>query len=81
MRGLDSNDDEETEQPPLQLRTRTIADAKTDSLNKAIDPVKNSALSTIHDPVIGRPIWRAIIESVFKTLNQVGRGLGDYIDS
>ena len=66
-----------------------ITGAKTYSLKKSIDPVigtihdpvvvKDAALSTIHDPVIGRPIWRTTRESMFKTLNQVGGGLGDYI--
>jgi hypothetical protein len=77
--GLGDNSDEDTDPSPFQLRTRTITGAKTYSLKKTTDPVKDSGLSTIHNPVIGRPIWRTTRESVFKTLNQVGGGLGDHI--
>jgi hypothetical protein len=41
--------------------------------------VKDSAHAAIHDPVIGRPIWREIREAVFNTPNQVGGDLGDYM--
>jgi hypothetical protein len=73
------NDDEDTASSPLQLRTRTITGAKTYSLKKSINAVKDSGHAAIHDPVIGRPIWREIREPVFNTLNQVGGGLGDYM--
>jgi hypothetical protein len=76
----ESKAEEDAELSPIQMSRRLISGAKTFAVNKAIDAVKNSALDTIHDPEeAGRPIWRQIREAVFKTLNQVGGGLGDYI--
>jgi hypothetical protein len=74
---IDSGDEDSAS--PLQLRTRTTTGAKTFSLKKSISAVKDSGHSAIHDPIIGRPIWREIREAVFSTLNQVGGGLGDYM--
>jgi hypothetical protein len=68
--GVDSGDDEHAS--PLQLRTRTITGAKTYSLKKSIEAVKDSGHPAIHGSITGRPIWREIRESVFSTLNQVG---------
>jgi hypothetical protein len=72
-------DGDEDQQSPLQLRSRyrTITGAKTYSLKKSIEAVKDSGSSKIHGPIIGRPIWREIREPVFSTRNQVGGGLGD----
>jgi hypothetical protein len=72
---------EEAQQSPLQIhsRYRMLSGAKTHSLRKSIEAVKDSGSPKIHDPIFGRPIWREIREAVFSTLNQVGGGLGDYM--
>jgi hypothetical protein len=69
QRGLNGlNEEDDAENSPLQLRTRPITGAKTYSLKKSIDAVKDSGHAAIHDPVIGRPIWREIRESVLNSL-------------
>jgi hypothetical protein len=59
--------------------SRTTYGAKAHSVQKAIDPVKDTADENLLDPEIGRKIWRTLREAVFKTPNQVGGGLGDYL--
>ena len=54
--GVDSGDDEHAS--PLQLRTRTITGAKTNSLKKSIEAVKDSGHPAIHGSITGRPMER-----------------------
>jgi hypothetical protein len=75
----EQKDGDDDDHSPLQIRRRMISGAKTFSLKKSIEAVKDTGSQHIHDPKIGRPIWREIRESVFSALNQVGGGLGDYM--